>query len=220
MLDVLKEMNITQSILFLIVGWLFGLLSPVIVDEIRRRRQASKIRSAVLVELTEVRLKLASDAFMMAMRFGTWDRPMLEWFKSIFDLYSGSYADPKIIKATNEMLSRPDSDLSAIANHFKAPLHKALSLRSYFTPVMDSQVANFVIFNAGTQNLLIEIRTQLTFMNEIVEQAQFFYQKSFDSGVSEENVKIIQNNLNETYQKLGEKAHSVADLITKCMKSW
>jgi hypothetical protein len=213
-------MNTTQSILFLILGWLFGLLSPAIVDEIRRRRQVSQIKASVLVELTEVRLKLAADAFSIFVHFGTWDRPMLEWFKSIFDLYSGSYADPKFIKATNEMLSCPDSDLSVIINHFKSPPHKALSIRSYFTPVMDSQVANFVIFNVDTQNLLTEIRTQLTFMNEIVEQAQFFYQKTFDSGVSEKNGEIIKNNLNEAYQKLGEKALSVADLISSCMKSW
>jgi len=213
-------MSISQGIVFLILGWLFGLLSPVIVDEIRRRRQAAQIRSAILVELTEVRLKLASTAFMMAMRYGTWDRPMLEWIKSIFDLYSGPYADPEIIRVTTEMLSHPDADLSAIAKHGKAPLHKALSLRKYITPVLDSQVANVVIFSSGTQNLLIEIRTQLAFLNEIVEQAKFFYQKSFDSGLSPKNYQIIQDNLNDGYHKLGEKARSVADLVTKCLQSW
>ncbi len=212
-------MSISQSILLLVLGWLFGLLSPVIVDAIRRRRQTAQIKSAIIVELTEVRLKLALNAFNMAMRFGASDKAMYEWIKSFLEIYSGPSADPQIIKAANEMLSQPDN-MSIIASHFRAFSNKSPSLRRYYTPVLDSQVAKFAIFSQGIQNFLIEIRMQLGYLNEIVDQAQFFYQKGFDSSLSDENSTIIKNNLNETYQKFGEKSRSVADLITKCKNSW
>ena len=108
-------MNIWHYIVVLFIGWLFGLLSPVIVDEIRRRRSSKKAKSAIFTELTEIRLKLAFTAYTLAKSFGNWDREFLEWFSSITEIYSGSYEDLKTPNHIKDLLALSDDELEDIA---------------------------------------------------------------------------------------------------------
>ena len=48
-----------EKILLLLLGWLFGLLSPAIVDAIRKYREAKELKVALWTELRELRYRLA-----------------------------------------------------------------------------------------------------------------------------------------------------------------
>jgi hypothetical protein len=65
--------------LLLIFGWLLGLLSPAIVDEIRRRRETAAVRAALKSELHELRYRLGLAVYFLRMRFGEVDRDFLVW---------------------------------------------------------------------------------------------------------------------------------------------
>ena len=59
---------------YLLVGWLMGLLSPLIVDSIRRRRERKEIKQALITELQELQYRLASGVFLTTQKLGECDR--------------------------------------------------------------------------------------------------------------------------------------------------
>jgi hypothetical protein len=208
-------MEIWQSILFLLLGWLFGLLSPIIIDEIRRRRSLKQAKIAILSELTEVHFKLASTAYIIAKSFGKWDRKFLIWLKAIMDSYTGQYADQGINKHINELLALSDKELAKTAKLAKAHAFKALALKEFQTPVLDTQIRTLSMFSSDLQNLLIEIKAQVGLLNQHIELSHFYFQKTFDSGLSPLNYKIIDKNLKDAYIQACEKIKDIADLITR-----
>ncbi len=210
-------MNIWPSLLFLLVGWLLGLAGPIIVDRIRKHRQATQIKSSILIELTELRYKLALTVHKLAMRFGTWDRSLLEWVKSIVDGYAGARADESIAESIARLLAHSDKELAAGAQYGKAGPLGAVALKKFNTPFLDAHIGALVMLPNDFQNLLIEVKAQIAILNEQVEEAQFFYQKTFDSSISSENHEIIQQNLKNTYGLACQRARDITDLVSKCL---
>jgi hypothetical protein len=78
----------TEKLAFLTLGWLLGLLGPVIVDSIKRKRENTLGRAAILSELTELAGILSVAAYGARMRLGTADRQFLEWLKSTLEQYA------------------------------------------------------------------------------------------------------------------------------------
>ncbi len=70
---------IWNTVLFLFLGWLLGLLSPIIVDAITKRHRNVEIRKAIISELGEARLAFAGSVYLLESRFGSYDRALLEW---------------------------------------------------------------------------------------------------------------------------------------------
>ena len=70
-----------DKLAFLAFGWLLGLLWPIIVDSIKRRRENTLGRAAILTELTELAGTLATVAYGARMKLGAVDRAFLEWLK-------------------------------------------------------------------------------------------------------------------------------------------
>ena len=75
--------------LFLVLGWVLGLFSPLIVSGIERRRDRRIIGSAIRSELSELRFRLMSVAHLIAIRTGTADREFLRWAEPIAQQYEG-----------------------------------------------------------------------------------------------------------------------------------
>jgi len=207
-----------QNLLFLLLGWLLGLFAPIIVDGIRRRRRMAQARSTISTELAEVRLKIAFTAFIIAKRFGTLDRPLLQWIKSIVDVYSGPHADQDKTNAIKRLLELSDEELAEIAEHSIAGPLGAIALKKFPTPFLDSHIGILLSLDGELQTLIIEIKAQIGLLNEHVEFSQFYFQKTFDSNLSHDNYKIIQQNLNDTYMQIYERARGNADLITRFLK--
>lgn len=212
-------MNIWPSLLFLLVGWLLGLAAPLIVDRIRERRQAAQIRSSIMMELAELRYKLGLTVYGLSVSIGAWDRSLLEWLKSILQNYSGVRAEAHIAEAIDKLLARSDKDLAAAADRGKAAPIGAVGLRKYNTPFIDGHIGALAMLPSDFQNLLIEVKAQIAILNEQVDDARFFYRKTFDSDISPENYGVVEQNLKGTYADVCQKARNIADLVSKCLKA-
>lgn len=212
-------MNIWPNLLFLLVGWLLGLAAPIIVDRIRERRQTAQIKSSVLIELTEIQYKLALTVYELSMRIGIWDRSVLEWLKSILEDYAGVRAEARIAESIERLLACSDKDLAAAAERGKAVRIGAVGFRKYNTPFIDGHKGNLALLPTDLQNLLIEVKAQLAILNEQIDDARFFYRKTFDSDISPENYAIVEKNLKGVYADMCQHAQNIADLVSKCLKA-
>ncbi len=82
-------MELAERILFLFMGWLLGLLSPVIVDSIKRKREIREVRLGIMTELRELQYRLTGVVFLISKHFGNIDRALLQWAHDIVVEYEG-----------------------------------------------------------------------------------------------------------------------------------
>jgi len=82
-------MESLEKVLFLILGWLFGLLSPAIVNSIHKRREAREVKIAILPELHELQHRLALIVYLIENRYGKSNREFIEWIEPIMKGYHG-----------------------------------------------------------------------------------------------------------------------------------
>ena len=83
-----------EKLLLLAFGWLLGMLGPAVTEAIKRRRENSQVRVALVAELREVSYRLALANYLINIHFGTVDRAYLQWFESVTSGYDG----PSVVK--------------------------------------------------------------------------------------------------------------------------
>jgi hypothetical protein len=200
-------MSFTQSILYLIIGWVMGILSPIIADGIKARREAAQIKTSVAVEMRELLTKLAPSAISLAIKLGKLDRQLLLWHKSIAEITDGIETN-----ITDMLLTLPDENI-ALAAKSKYDPDRSLSLVKYNTPVLDAHLAKLAIFSKNTQNNLMKIKGRMAIYYECVDEARSFASMTFDQSQPSENHSIIRNNLMDTYDTAMKHAIYACNLI-------
>src|SRR5262245_47741915 len=129
-----------RDVLMLVLGWLFGLLSPLIVDEVRRHRQKSAIEAGIRAELSELRYRLAGSVWMIASRFGPYDRDLLHWMKRHTDGYDGGLPKDALRRAVEAQLNLSDEQFAAVAASTRADGVGGLTVKRVEVPFIESKL--------------------------------------------------------------------------------
>lgn len=203
-----------EKLLFILFGWLLGLLAPAISERIKRRYQREEIRAAIEVELYEIRYRLAGSVYVINQRHGTIDKDVLRWILPIFKGYKGAYASPRLLKVLDSHLNLSDEQLYAIGEHFKSDGTHALTFRHFSTPFLDTHIGSLRLFSPKFQVALLEIKTQISILNEQVEEAKDYKEKTFALNLSDENYDSVKNDLERTYRQICDRSRSIVDGIS------
>lgn len=211
-------MGTLETVLFLLLGWLFGLLSPIIVDSIKRRHEIKEVKVALIIELQELQYTLMGMVFLIADHTGKYDRKLLEWMRPIAERYEGIHSTDSILKMVKSLLTLSNEQLAIAVEKSKGDSNKGLSLKKHFAPLLDSKIAQLGAFDQPFQNILLEVRSHLNMINEQIEHYYFYFNKTFDSSLTEENRVNIGKNMQGSYNVISEQARIVVDLIEKLSK--
>ncbi len=203
------------NLLYLILGWLLGLLSPIIVDGIKKRYQKREIERGILTELKELKLKLVSVVYLVADRSGTIEKELVTWLQTHLETYAGVYPPDEAVEAINRLSALSDEELAAMSS----PLAirgdgRGLTLKKYGTPLLDSKITFLTVFNEEFQNRVLEIKAQINTLNEEVDLTRFYLMKTFDS-LSQENHQIVSQNLDDCYRQISAMARRIVDHISE-----
>lgn len=208
-------MSIGASILFLFLGWLLGLFSPVIVDLIKKRLSRKALRASFFNELDDVRERLVHLVHLIVAKFGKKDRELLLWVRSnikdSLEIVSSSGEKPSQI--IDRLLELNDEQLANLDTYGKITEGDNLSLKKITLPLIDSKLDSLSLFDVEFQRKLLDIKTQINFMNEELEQARFYFQKTFDGGISEENLNLITQNLRDSYLHISRIARTIVQKV-------
>lgn len=207
-----------MKILYLFLGWLLGILSPIIVDGIRRRRENAEVRGALNTELNELKFVLACGVYRVAMRFGNIDRNLLNWLLPIIEEYKGINPSENILKNIRNQLSLTDEQIKGLSQRGQDEEGQGLSMKKHTVPILDSKFSLVSTFNTRLQNELLGIRAHLNLLNEVVDDARYYFRLSFDGGISDVNRKITEVNMNDCYSNYASKAKFIVNRINQM--SW
>ncbi len=201
------------AVLLVFLGWLLGLLGPIIVDAIKKKHRNVEIRKAILAELHEARNRLAATIFLIETRFGTFDRPLLEWLLPVLDSYRGANPSPDVIATIRQLLTANDAELAALARRAQAPAGVALGVKKYSIRYLDSRLADLGGFSETAQALLVDIRARFDLYNEEVDQARYYFQLTYQPGVTPENHALAGQSVTAGYRNMRTQARQIIERI-------
>ena len=201
-----------DKLVFLTLGWLLGLLAPVIVDAIRRKRENTLGRAAILSELTELAGILSTAAYGARMRLGTADRQFLEWLKSTLEQFATTPKLQEFIPRLRTQLSWTDDELRAVAQHMSADDGKGTVLQYYPVPLLDARVSALWSFDTSFQRQLLEIRRNFAILDDVVDRSRKYFDMTFTK-LEGNNHELVAGNLTQTYEIYAERAMIIVNLI-------
>ncbi len=207
-------MSIRENIVFLLLGWFLGLLSPVIVDLIKQRLSRKALRSSFFNELADVRERLVSLVHRIEAKFGKYDRELLLWVRSnmkdTLEMVDSGEEPSKVIE---RLLQSTDEELMNIDSHNKTTGGDNLTLKKIELPLIDSKLDSLSRFDVEFQRKLLDIRTQLNFMNEEIEQSRLYFKMTFDGGISDENHNLIRKNLTDSNLHISQISRTIVEKV-------
>src|SRR3990167_7852395 len=126
-----------EQTLYIILGWLLALLSPRIIDNIKKHYLKNEIRDALFCELDEIRYTQAFVIYDLLTTTGKADKNILNRIGTVFKAYKGFDKNEEFIDKFNEFLSKDDSELATSLKRQYDP-NAALSLKRIYTPFLDT----------------------------------------------------------------------------------
>lgn len=204
--------EVGEKVVLLVLGWLFGLVGPAVVDAIRTRRTVRAIKKSLLLELAELQIRVGGAAWYLAAYIGAVDRNYLEWLKAVHDRYRGVRGDTQMAAMIEQMLSRPDADIAnGVAQYAANASSRRLRLRRYPTPVMDMALQHLSRFDPSTQQRLLELKTSLVIFDELAADAREFFSLTFQKHVADNLLEQVGNNLRSTYRQALDVCKNIVD---------
>lgn len=212
------ESTVWQSLLFVGLGWLLGLLGPVIVDAIRRHYVRDEIRTAIVSELSEARFRFAGVVYILQARFGTYDRQLLEWLLPLVEDYRGPNRNQEIAEVIRRQLALSDAELAKVAQQQQAGPEAGLAVKKYRLPYLESHVPDLGLFKERPRALILDIRSNVDLFNEQVDEALFYFKLTYESGVSVDNHHRAVLAVKTSYMSLATRAREIIERVGELLR--
>jgi len=201
-----------MEILYIIFGWLLGLLSQPIVSKIEKHSKQKEIRNAIFSELQNIEIRLVVLCYKIQTHLGKNDMETLIWIKGIYKKYKGNF--PHRLLDTFEKLSQaPDDQFDEIIRTSKAEDDISISPKKYSLPYTESILEYLSVFDSNFQKNIFDIRTQINFLNDDIENSSFYFRLTFKPSCMNLNKEIIRSNLNNCYNDIQERCKKIAERI-------
>ena len=84
------ESSLFQTIALLFVGWLLGLVGPVVTEKIKVRREHAIGRKAILAELHDSAFKLLTAAYAVDLYRGSLDHEAVKYYEKLASTFEES----------------------------------------------------------------------------------------------------------------------------------
>jgi len=204
--------DMLDKIVFLLLGWLLGLVGPIVVDGIRRKRENALGRAAILTELTELAVTLSTAAYGVRMSLGTVDRQFLESLKIFLEQHEVTTQQQKFVSHLRTQLSWTDEELKKVARYMSADEGKGSMLQYYPVPLLDARVSALWSFDTSFQRKLLEIRRNVAILDDVVNRSRKYFDMTFTK-LEGDNYQLVADNLNQTYALYAERAMIIVDLV-------
>jgi hypothetical protein len=201
-----------EKILLLVLGWLLGLLAPVIVDAVRRRRENALGQTAIREELRALRGRLVCAAHIIEEHLGTLDRKKLDWYALEYGYAADQDDSLALANHVRDLNKLPDTQLQLEIQKRMAPMGKGLTLQKYVTPLLDARVASIWNFDTAVQRRLLEIRASLEMLSDVVDRYRTYSDMTFKQ-LDSQNHARVEENIRECLAKYANRARSTVDLI-------
>jgi hypothetical protein len=206
-----------EPLIYIVLGFVLGLFGNLILERIKRKWLRKDFVKALYAQFKELAPKLAGNYLILKINLGEMDRDALNWIKSVKS-QGYQFLEDKTVEAIDKFLKLNDDEIRVVNQLTKQKPPKASFIKKFNLPVLEENISSISLLDSNLQHSLLDIKTKINWLNEIVERHNFFFEKTFDSGISRENWEIIDSNIREGYAQLGKLCRNISELIMKLPK--
>ena len=207
----MTEDSITK-IAFISLGWLLGMLSPIIVNAITRRRENILGRAAIFAELKEFACILSIATYGARRSLGTVDRKFLEWLKTVLEQQALTPSAQKLLPSLRTQLTWSDEQIKTAFQLIADQNGKGTILQRYSVPLLDARVSAMWTFETTFQRKLLEIRRNIALLDDVVDRSRKYFDMTF-SKLDETNHNLVTENFIQACELYAERAEIIIDQI-------
>lgn len=206
----------SDAVQMVLLGWVLGFFTTWITDVIKDWKTRTETGKGIQTELNELRLKLLASIYLLRNHLGTFDRELLDWMTPMVAKYEGAQEILPIVNVLNDLSGVGGAAFDAAVAQRRAitPQH-GLALKKYTVPYLEAKMDQVGLFSEETQSTLLSIKGQLELMNQEIDLARHYTDKTFDSNLSEENYASVRFNVTSRYQHVAEGAETIVNFINK-----
>jgi len=203
-----------KTIVSILIGWGLGLVSPPIVELIQRRRRRREIRQGLIIEFEGLRLTLAALTYQLASSRHALNRELIEFIEPMFRSDKAFPETTATADALRSLLGLPDDELGSRLRK-QGPI--PISFKKFSLPYMMTHLSSLSLFSEEFQRLALKTSSRLQIINQEIEFASFFFQKTFDS-TSESMHETLVENLGRSYENLLNLSRPLLDDLNALLK--
>lgn len=198
-----------------ILGWLFGILSPGIIDRISNEYKRESLQKAIIGELNDLKKRLVLLPFQVNSSYGTLDKKIFIWVKE----QTHNFEDPGFedLKKGFEYIDNiSEEELLKLFMQYNF-LHKknnpAFHFKKMATSIIDSNIINTGIIDNEFLTKILDLKFQINALNEEIKNVNDYLLMTFDSSITEDNHQIIKNEIENKNLTISNKAMFIVEKI-------
>lgn len=203
-----------MEILYILLGWSLGILSPAIIDYISNNYQAARIKTAVFAEFEDIAMRLIMVVFKIYTFRGLVDLEFVKWALRQSEGYSGNES----VESFNMLRGLDDDQLcmriAQINDHAEGE-GRGLNIKVVNTSILDSCLVNINLLKPKYLTLLLEVKFHINVLNQEIVSLNGYFKMTFDPSLSERNQRIISINMNDAENFIAKRCKIIVERIRK-----
>lgn len=198
----------------LVLGWLFGVLSPVMVRRFRHEFNQHDLSKALFKELENVQFRFLCAAQLLTARYGDYDQDFVVWCLAEFRAFPEESAAEGIISYLQMVSKLDEASFKEHCLKQQAEGITAQKLKKHQLLMAELYMDKMHHFSLQFQADLLEIKANIGFYNDEVEKIERFFLMTYDPNISVENYDRIINEIANRYRSIAEICIKVSSLIS------
>lgn len=179
------------------LGWLLGMLSPVIVSRIYRFYKKSDLHSGISKEINHIKERLILTLDSISHKTGSYDRELIKWLLKNYEKTESPI--PTILELYRVQLESDDETLQAMIYHQAKPHGIGLSLQKFSLLFVGMHLSEISLFSPDLQVEIFELKNRIEILNSEIALSEKYFFMTFDSTISAENQKLVKIDLVNKY---------------------
>jgi len=202
----------TEKFAFLGLGWLFGILSPIMTNAIVKQRENIAGRRAIRGELRDVSHALVTSYEMIKRHFAETTRDDFVWMKKHLESHASFTDSSKMLAFVNQAIQANEVELRTHVLQAKSKPGTALELSTFPVPLLDSRVSALWSFDTNFQRTLLQIRANIRQLDKLAANAEKYFDQTFND-MEPANRLRVDANYTMTVRKYADTAKAIVDLV-------
>ncbi len=204
----------------LALGWLFGLLSPIVVDAIRRKRLKTDFANALTTELNQLRARLVGNVFDLSLNLGRLDWDLLQWARQALRGIpeAAEKLDPRagVKEALKKLLEVDKAEFEQTIQWLRSQGQQAqlsVLLGRWRLPFLESKLQEISVFANDKQRILLTVHEQVGHIDHRADEVRELLMMTFNPALSKGNRNRLLQNMEMHYEDICRRSQWVVDMI-------
>lgn len=201
-----------EQIIYIILGWLLGLLSPEIINRISNSYRKDKVRKTIINDLKGLKKRIAPLPWLILPKYNQLTLEDFEWLIK---------NDPEVYQKHVEAFADQNISKEDLVHHFNTegvrkntkPYIKKNNLFA-----LDSNLSNITLLDDEFVSGILEVKFKLESFNEDIQYYRENLKMTFDSSISAHNHEIISDGLDSQVLWIARQAIGIVDKINDLLE--